>query len=612
MAKDFRKKSDDTYKKGKYKGKKRSSNNSKRDEDEQTKFEDVSSSKISSKNDYRWYVANDQIAKDVGSFAYGYPVGSRLDFGPYGDTFNDNSVPGVACIYTGPSVGWSTDKNSPINVAAKNIYSYVRHANSGHTNYDSPDLMLYLIAMDSIYSYISYLRRVYGVLNLYNRVDRYYPDTVLRAMRINADDLRAHISDFRAFINMLSVKAGSLCVPATMSYMRKHVWLYEGLYLDSASAKPQTYLFSPVTFYKFELDENNDYAGKCTHTAFSSSNADGLFTFEELRNFANSLINPIIASEDMNIMSGDILKAYGTNLIALTMINEEYTVFPVYDPTVLDQIQNCTLVGDPVIGIAPSADNTDRWFTDVVQSQDKLWLESKPCIHYRNTVLDADLRNIEPAANTQVLSFGKNTYAMDKLVSVNNPSPDPSTTIEATRLTNVVHFPEVGTWYDVNNNMTRCYGTIPTAGSEIAYFMRVYRYGVAADKSWFPLSHHRLYSNPGFIFKMTKENLNALYGARIHSRDQVELLANQMEDFNTLIDDVNQLTNFHRHPFLYMTLTLAAGSETANTPVTVQTLDRSAILGDIDNYTFVTENNLKMLSENALLSMFNVTQFGRK
>lgn len=579
------------------------------EKDNRVDFDNVTKSdsrKVSSENDYTWYVANDQIAKDVGSFAYGYPVGSRLDFGPYGDEFNKNSVPGVACIYTGPSVGWTTDKNSPINVAAKNIYSFVRHANSGHTNYDSPDLMLYLLAMDSVYSYISFLRRVYGVLNLYNRVDRYYPDTVLRAMRINAEDLRAHINDFRAFINMMSVKAGSLCVPATMSYMRKHVWLYEGLYLDSPSAKPQTYLFSPVTFYRYGLDKDNDYAGMCEHIAFKSANEDGLFTYAELRDLANSLINPIIASEDMNIMSGDILKAYGTNLIALTMISEDYTVLPVYDESVLNQIQNCTLVGDPVIGVAVDTDGV-KYFTDVKQDSNKEFLVSKPVVHYRNALTDGE---IDPSVeHAKVYSYGKNTYAMDKMISVSSPNPDPAMTIESTRLTNIVHFPDALTYWDADDNYKRCYGTVNTASSEIAYFMRVYRYGVAADNSWFPLSYHRIYSNPGLLIKLNNSDITEL-STYTSTSDMKTKISSMFDDFNTLIDDLDQLTNFHRHPFIYATLSF--GISDVNGDCNVFTLERAAIEGDIDNYTFVTENNLKMLSENALLSMFNVTQFGRK
>lgn len=63
-----------------------------------------------------------------------------------------------------PSIGRTSGESSPANVASKNIYSFVRFANSGRTNYEATDLMMFLLAMDNAYMYAGYLIRIYGII----------------------------------------------------------------------------------------------------------------------------------------------------------------------------------------------------------------------------------------------------------------------------------------------------------------------------------------------------------------------------------------------------------------------------------------------------------------
>lgn len=105
-------------------------------------------------NDPKWYIVNGQLAKDVASFSFNNALGASFEIGTHGLTTlvqpKKYSLPGIMTIPYVPSIGYSADGTSAANIAAKNFYSFVRHQNSGHANYDSPDLMMYLMAMDSI------------------------------------------------------------------------------------------------------------------------------------------------------------------------------------------------------------------------------------------------------------------------------------------------------------------------------------------------------------------------------------------------------------------------------------------------------------------------------
>lgn len=106
-------------------------------------------------NDPAWYALNPQLLKDAASFPYAWPLGLRLNVGEYGANVNAGSLPGIFAMHWVPTIGYSSDGTSPINVASVNIYTKVRHDNSGHANYDHADYMMYLMAMDSVYAFHS-------------------------------------------------------------------------------------------------------------------------------------------------------------------------------------------------------------------------------------------------------------------------------------------------------------------------------------------------------------------------------------------------------------------------------------------------------------------------
>ena len=149
------------YYNNKKNGTKRPASASKSNRDDFKYKEEDAKAPKSACNDASWYAANSQLLKDAASLAYSESVGSGYSVVMNPVTEQDwvTSIPGVYAIHTAPAIGVSKDNASAINIAARNIYSYVRHANAGHSNYDSPDLMIYLMAMDSLYSVLSFMAR---------------------------------------------------------------------------------------------------------------------------------------------------------------------------------------------------------------------------------------------------------------------------------------------------------------------------------------------------------------------------------------------------------------------------------------------------------------------
>lgn len=315
-------------------------------------------------NDPAWYISRDQLAKDVASLSFNNALGApiTIDFDQDGQTSASNftlNIPGIMTIITVPTMGAASDGAAAINIAAKNIYSWVRHQNSGHANYDAPDLMLYLGAMDSVYCLIAYMMRAYGVARIFSQTNRYVGDALLSAMGLNPTEIRANLANFRSFINMTITKASAFCTPNVMSVYRRHFWMFSGIYKDEDITKSQMYMYRPAAVWQYE---ETDGVGRLQTVNFASTLSTagevtlGTLSLASLRTMVENTLSKLTSSEDINIMSGDILKAYGReNLWVLGLINEDYVVMPVYSAEVLEQIHNTSFIGSrPTHNIAPT------------------------------------------------------------------------------------------------------------------------------------------------------------------------------------------------------------------------------------------------------------------
>lgn len=335
-----------SYKRGKRKGQNCGKEQFSRRQRDVESVDMESSSKLphGGDNDWTWYARTPELVKSYASFPFGVATGNFMQYGqPNMDSY---SVPGIMTLYFGPTIGEAENEISPVNVAMRQLYSDVRHKNSGSTNYDAPDLMMYILAMDSPYMYISYLRRLYGVMMNYSVLNRYTPKALVSAMMVDYDDVKEHLPELLGYINQLSAKvAGSLCIPNGMSYMARHTWMVSGIYTDSTTSKAQMYMYVPESYYAFTVTDagGGAYVSSLTATRFGFP-GQTFKTFKQLVEFGDNMVSPLLANEDINIMSGDILKAYGMGgIVSIPQTPDTYQVLPEYNREVLSQFENATI-----------------------------------------------------------------------------------------------------------------------------------------------------------------------------------------------------------------------------------------------------------------------------
>lgn len=346
-------------------------------------------------NDPRWYAVDEALLRDSASIPFSWATGTLTSLTGKADLAHLLNVPGIQVIEVVPSIGKASNPSDPINIAAFSVYSWVRHANSGSANYDAPDLMLYLLAMSQVYSSIVWLERIYAEAYLYSQRNRYMPRGLMFAEGVDADDIMMNLAAFRYGINVLINKAASFSVPNDMTMFTRQAFLYQNIYIEGTSMKDQMYMYVPGGFWQYDGAGAQGGVLNMVATGVASiSNSSTKWTHTRLLQFVESLLAPIMASEDMNIMSGDILKAYGQNgTIKLTSLDEVRTILPMFDIGVLEQMKNAIIapVGyaslgvsqDPVTNVlrstptirwaaATGVDQTDDPFFNAVQAYSNL------------------------------------------------------------------------------------------------------------------------------------------------------------------------------------------------------------------------------------------------
>lgn len=287
-------------------------------------------------NDPAWYYLTELSGKAVGSIPFNVFAGQRLDLG-LASGITDNStqtIPGVLVLNYITAAGKSSSGASALNIMAKALYTYVRHQNSGHSNYESSDLAIYILAMDAVYSKYFELKRIYETAMTYDFANRNIPDLLLRAMGANADNIRANLAQFRYGLNILAAKISSLAVPSFFHLFKRHAIIASAILMDSDSMRGQFYIWRQHYMRKYVPTSENGGSLQIVQTA-------GSYNYDELLEQLEELIDPIISDEDMNIMSGDILKAYGKeNCYILPEVDEAATANFIYDENLLAQVEN--------------------------------------------------------------------------------------------------------------------------------------------------------------------------------------------------------------------------------------------------------------------------------
>lgn len=302
-------------------------------------------------NDISWYSRYPSLLSAAGSFPFPYRPGMKLPVGNHTVTGipDDYQIPGILALSWVPAFGWSEESTDPASVVGKEIYSRVRAAFSGTLRADAPDYVMYLGAMDSVFAYIAWLRRLYRVLNAWTPDNRLLPDALLTAMHLNnldIEQLRLERVQLWQYINELTLQSRKFKCPAIMDIFNRHFWMSDNVYTDAASINSQMYMFVPDALYKFAMLPLADGSGNTGPGLELSALPvwklrSTPITAAELYQYGVGLLQALVDWDEALVISGYLERAYQgvpSFTVAETPLFEPFN--PVFEPEVLSQIEN--------------------------------------------------------------------------------------------------------------------------------------------------------------------------------------------------------------------------------------------------------------------------------
>lgn len=315
-----------------------------------------------------------QLAYDVTNLPFDNSLGREVEVfdssripNPTYDVDSDKYVtPGLCVFDMYPGIGEANSQDSAVNLAAKNYYNTVTQANSRDRSYGPNDLMIHALAVTELFKLWNWGATAYGLVKQYDAMNRYKPEVLVQAMGFNVNDLMINLNDFRGALNLIAMKVSSVVLPAGMPYTTMNLKYFTNIFADSMNSRAQLYMFKPAAYWVY--DETAEETGGSLQLQTLPSN----MTTSQFITLLNNLVNRILSSNYMNIMSADIIKAFGSNLLALSEIPAEYTVVPVYSDEILESINNLKIMRAPngtgtsdgrVVQIIPDNTNVSPYLT---------------------------------------------------------------------------------------------------------------------------------------------------------------------------------------------------------------------------------------------------------
>lgn len=299
-------------------------------------------------NDFEWYNNNPSLTQSAASIPFPYRPGMYLDLGDKTGYNYGSSIPGVMALEYALSVGRSLDVTSPISIAAKEMYARIREKFSGTLPEDAPDIMLYIMAMDSIYLCIGEMKRLYRVLDAYSPYNYAVPSALIQAATCGYSANLAASDEFIAslrrdkmklyqYINELVGMTRKFTVPGNMSIIKRHFWLADNVYADDPSPSSQMYMFVNTYHYKFEIYQDAGSLAPVHWPEPTTSSSYVDLMFDHVRGLIEALAN----SEDAYTINGHLMRAYeGEPMFILDYMDLHQEWEPKYIPMVLMQIEN--------------------------------------------------------------------------------------------------------------------------------------------------------------------------------------------------------------------------------------------------------------------------------
>lgn len=302
-------------------------------------------------NNPAYYYEDPNVLSQVMNFSFNEFGGVPFSLESDGVSFPVHNIM-ISTIALNPSIPESTSavptRMDGTTTAAIRNFLALSGSNAKTTTYAPQDVEILTLAIAELIKCTTYCARAFGVAYLFNYRNRSYPEMLLEAMGVNADDFSKHLADYRVRFNKLLTIASKIPFPADIPLFRKSADLYAYIYLDDPnSALAQTYMFVPYSTWLFNEAYDSNGAGLETFSFVQPTSTMG-----DILDRLEQMISALVNSTSLNSIYSDVMRLVQngkiSQMITFKSIPEDFVVVPIYNEEVRDWLHNAIIVGHPI------------------------------------------------------------------------------------------------------------------------------------------------------------------------------------------------------------------------------------------------------------------------
>lgn len=151
-----------------------------------------------------------------------------------------------------PSYGVVDNNLDPVNIANAECYSYVMGNITGRKPFESVDLSIYNMCLDSLYSLYCTAGRVLGLIGNYSVVNDYMPKALVEALGFDYDDWMINRPAVVSTLAEYGAALSAYPLPPYNETWRVHTDMNSAIYRDGGVNRAQMYAFRQTAFYSYE------------------------------------------------------------------------------------------------------------------------------------------------------------------------------------------------------------------------------------------------------------------------------------------------------------------------------------------------------------------------
>lgn len=303
-------------------------------------------------NKVEYYIQDKLILEQASQLSFQHFLGAT--------PIDKYEIPTIMGIYMNPSPGLTYQGSIPaimhpektgLSLAANKLFVKLSMHSGRNMQYAPQDIATMVLALGQVFAMHSFVRRLFGTVNLSNWWNRMFPKAAVEAMGVDYDDFVKNYADYRTYYNNLCSIVNKVPILFNCGYLEKCATQFDFLFTDDESPLSQIYMYLPYSTWI--LDEKS-YQGGTILATTPVCQSGVKRTFADLMvNVFRPMVDALLESSTLNLVYADLLHlAQSDPSVKFTTIDpivDGFAVFPVHSFEALEHIHNMNVVGVPTL-----------------------------------------------------------------------------------------------------------------------------------------------------------------------------------------------------------------------------------------------------------------------